>query len=162
MAQPKLKFSVLTIAKISLFLMLTAITGTMVTFVMYGLLNSSQKDGGPKGLDPVGTLARYQQAFFFEHERFALSIAELNYPGKTDTKDYAYSLKTAGNKTFLYGKTKVSTLKSYASGVFMGKSADNELATERIICIANQPGTQQIMPPIDAHTCGTGTTKYKY
>jgi type IV pilus assembly protein PilA len=160
MAQPKLKFSVLTIIKTSLFLTLIAITGTMVTFVIYGLLNSSQKDGGPKGLDPVGTLARYQQAFFFEHERFAASITELNYPGEIDTKDYAYSLKTDRNKTFLYGKTKFPALKSYAGGVFSGKSADNELTTERIICIANEPGTQQIMPPIDAYTCGTGTTKW--
>jgi competence protein ComGC len=161
MANPNQRTSDLTIIEMTIFLIIIAIlTGPVIVLLLYGMLNTSQKDGGPPGLDPVGQLARYQQAFFLENERFASSIAELNYPVTTDTKYYSYSLKTDGDKTFLYGKTKTPTMKSYASGVFSGKSADNELTAERIICIANKPGIQEITPPIDAHTCGAGTTKY--
>jgi hypothetical protein len=34
-----------------------------------------------------------------------------------------------------------------------------EFRTERIVCVAKQPGTQTIAPPIDAKTCGEGTIK---
>jgi hypothetical protein len=48
---------------------------------------------------------------------------------------------------------------SYIGATFaMSRPKLDEVFTETIVCVAKQPGTQSIVPPIDSQTCGEGTT----
>jgi type IV pilus assembly protein PilA len=113
----------------------------------------------------VGSLLRMQQAFFLDESRFATSFSEATSRYSKgyvppESNNYAYSINTQKGKTFVYGKSRKLSLKSYVGGVFLIEDkGKNEVRTEAIRCVAKQPGTQSIAPPIDAQTCGEGTIK---
>jgi type IV pilus assembly protein PilA len=110
----------------------------------------------------VGSLARSQQAFYLEESRFARSFSELNpnlnQAYYSSSKNYNYSIEVHDETTFIYGKAKHPSMKSYVSGVFVQKD-QKELTTRSIICVALKPGLQPISTPTNSITCGGSTTK---
>jgi hypothetical protein len=112
----------------------------------------------------VRFLTRVQQGFFLENNRFASSLEELHPPGKYPFSPeqkaiYDDSIKTHPNYTIISSLTKDQQHYSYIGATFaMSNLKLNEVFTETIVCVAKQPGTQPISPPIDSHTCGEGTT----
>jgi hypothetical protein len=112
----------------------------------------------------VRLLTRTQQGFFLENNRFASSLEELNpngkYPFSPEQKAiYDDSIKTYPNYTIISFLTKDQQHYSYIGATFaMSRPKLDEVFTETIVCVAKQPGTQSIVPPIDSQTCGEGTT----
>jgi type II secretory pathway pseudopilin PulG len=108
----------------------------------------------------VGSLARSQQAFYLEESRFAKSLSELKLDQSyySSSENFNYLIEVHDEKTFIYGKAKHSSMKSYVSGVFVQKD-QKELTTISIICVALKPGLQPIATPTNSTTCGESTTK---
>jgi type IV pilus assembly protein PilA len=140
-------------------LLVIAIIGILGAIALPSFLNQGRKEHFSEPTQYVGKLLRSQQAFFLDEDRFASSFAELKTSVPVETKFYAYSMSNYKTRILIFGKTTHSTLKSNAGGVFLRKIARNETVAEAILCVAKQPGTQAIAPPIDAKTCGEGTIK---
>jgi type IV pilus assembly protein PilA len=121
----------------------------------------NQKTCAYRRIEPsqyVRSIARSQQAFYLEESRFAKSFSELklNQAYYSSSKHYDYSIEVHDEKTFIYGKTKHPSMKSYVSGVFVQKD-QKELTTGSINCVALNPGLQSIASPINLTTCGQST-----
>jgi type IV pilus assembly protein PilA len=140
-------------------LVVIAVIGILAAIALPSFLNQARKEHPSEPTQYVGTLLRSQQAFFLDEGRFASSFAELKTPVPVETKFYFYSIRNYKTKILIVGKTNRPALKSNAGGVFLRKISKNEMTAEAILCVAKQPGTQPIAPPIDAKTCGEGTIK---
>jgi type IV pilus assembly protein PilA len=112
----------------------------------------------PEAQERVGALARAQQAYFLEKKHFASVIPELGKV-KFDSRNYTYSIENNKTHIFIFGKSQKSPLNSYVAGVFINPNEKN--ASMAILCKAQKRRTQPIAPPIDANTCGAGTSYIK-
>jgi prepilin-type N-terminal cleavage/methylation domain-containing protein len=142
-------------------LVVMAIVGILAASVLQSLLNMANFKCDSGVQEHVGTLARAQQAYFLEEKHFSSSIVELIRPRPVplDMKNYTYSIENNRTKTFVFGKSQKPALKSYVAGVFINPHERN--TSTAIICAARNPGIKPIAPPIDANTCGAGTSYIK-
>ena len=114
----------------------------------------------------VTSMNKAQQAYHEEKGTFATSVEALGLALKTETTNYKYSVRVTKQAAFNYGVPKDDQIKSYVGGVFVirvkANTAENELRTESILCIADEPGTIKPLPPAIQKSklvCGSGTTK---
>jgi type IV pilus assembly protein PilA len=135
--------------------------GILSAIVLPSFLNTGKRccKCSPEAQERVGYLARAQQAYFLEESQFASTIPELGKVIESRSGNYTYSIENNKTYIFIFGKSQKSSLKSYVAGVFINpKEKDTSTA---IICKAEKPGIQPIVPPIDANTCGAETSYIK-
>ncbi|MBE9031529.1 type IV pilin-like G/H family protein [filamentous cyanobacterium LEGE 11480] len=110
----------------------------------------------------VGTLARSQQAYFLEQGKFAATIAELGNPISGQSERNRYLMDVQLDRVIVYGQSLRPNKQGYVAGVFKIKSAElspDGPTTTVVYCLADTKGTYKPTAPIDAQTCGGGTTK---
>ncbi len=92
----------------------------------------------------VGAINRGQQAFYFENNQFANSIAELNLgldPQMAVQENYEYFQQVDRELAITYAQSKNLQFKSYLGAVFVESATeiDREPSMQRILCELTQP-----------------------
>ncbi|MGG6267689.1 type IV pilin-like G/H family protein [Leptolyngbya sp. AN03gr2] len=89
----------------------------------------------------VGTLARSQQAYYIEQERFAQSLSELSNPVPSETTNYSYNISVVdSNAIHVTATAKTSGLRSYSAAVYAVKDEiSGETNTITKTCEADRP-----------------------
>jgi type IV pilus assembly protein PilA len=139
-------------------LIVIAIVGIISAIVLPSFLNTGKRccKCSPEAQERVGYLARAQQAYFLEESQFASTIPELGKVIESRSGNYTYSIENNKTHVFIFGKSQKPPLRSYVAGVFINPNEKDK--STAIMCKAEKPGIQPIAPPIDANTCGAGTS----
>ncbi|MGC9502930.1 type IV pilin-like G/H family protein [Baaleninema sp.] len=83
-----------------------------------------------EGQTYVGALARAQQAYYLENERFAESLEELQLGLQSETENYQYEISSVeGDTAYMTATAKQDDLKSFGSFVYVEDSG-----TKMVLC----------------------------
>jgi Type IV pilin-like G and H, putative len=113
----------------------------------------------------VGSMNRYQQAYYMESEKFASTFDEFEtgLGIKPITDRYEYSVQSSSQFTLQYGITRRANLKSYVGLVQLSVATNGEATTRTILCENISPGPIRPASPIILNSgelaCGVGTRK---
>jgi Type IV pilin-like G and H, putative len=111
-----------------------------------------------EGLQYVFTMARAQQAYFLENEKFSGSIKDLGLGNSSETENYSFRTITQGNQkqqVMMTATAKKPEIKSYIGVVYVVKDKKN-IVTQSAICETEKPSTT---PPAKPQITTTSTSK---
>ncbi len=119
--------------------------------------------GNSEGRISVGTLNRFQQAYYLDSEKFASTFSEIEagLGIKPITNLYEYSVQASSQSTLQYGITRQANLKSYVGLVQLSVASNGEGTTRTILCENISPGPIRPASPVVLNNgdlaCGVGT-----
>jgi type IV pilus assembly protein PilA len=107
------------------------IVGVLAAIALPSFLNQTAKAKGTEAKSNLGSINRAQQAYRYEHDRFAPSVPELKSFGLSITgKHYDYSVTGLNNTSTAFADPTQSDFKVYASGIAFG----TDQRFDQVIC----------------------------
>ena len=138
-------------------LVVIIIIGILAAIALPSFLNQSQKAKFAEAKSYVGTMSRFQQAYYMEKNKFTDDITRLGLVANTASDSYAYKIITGditgSTSTIQLDRiiTNVAEPKSAGLKAFIGVVGITALTTsavkaDTVFCIADSPGTSSIAP----------------
>jgi type IV pilus assembly protein PilA len=107
------------------------IVGVLAAIALPSFLGQIAKARGTEAKSNLGSINRAQQAYRYEHDRFALGVPELKFFGLAiDGKHYEYSVSGSTNTSTAFADPIQSDYKVYASGIAFG----TDQRFDQVIC----------------------------
>jgi type IV pilus assembly protein PilA len=97
------------------------IVGILAAIALPSFLNQTAKAKGTEAKSNLGSINRTQQAYRYEHDRFAADETELKSFGlAVDGKHYVYSVTGLNNTSTAFANPNQTNFKVYASSIAFG------------------------------------------
>lgn len=125
-------------------LVVIIIIGILAAIALPSFLSCGAKAKSSEARSNISAIARAQQAYYYENNKFANTVAELKISIPQQTENYSYSIQNQGNIFYSYGTARNDNLKSFAS-VVLAKGNHNTFVKN---CQSDLPTNKKISAPI--------------
>lgn len=125
-------------------LVVVIIIGILAAIALPSLLSQTTKAKQAEARQNVGAMNRAQQAYYLEKQSFAANMGDLGVGIKSQTENFAYTIKGAGSEIVQnksYAAPGKANLKAYTGVVYTTASASSsgtsEALTQAFLCESN-------------------------
>ncbi len=119
-------------------LVVIVILGVLGSLALPAFMNQAARARQTKALNAVGAMNRAQHSFFYEHAKFASSIAELGFDHLNTEGTYLYQVRGGSKAATIVAAPTDPTLRGYAGLAYLNRDNQGNAILSSLLCEGSQ------------------------